>query len=77
VSNRATTQTYVVILDIRYGDEADAYGTTRDEIDATSAEEAIDIAISQWKKVRPDRNYHALYTAPVTPTPTTEKEAKA
>lgn len=55
--------TFLVILDIR--SHGSSYGTTRDEVEAPSADEAIAKAIRAWRKLRPDRTFHPLYSEPV------------
>lgn len=55
--------TYLVILEVRF--HGSSAGTTRDEIEAASEDEAIAKAIRQWKKLRPGRTFAPLYSEPV------------
>ena len=56
--------TYVVVLEIRF--HGSSAGTTRDEIEADSEQKATEKAIRQWRKIRPDRTFAALYAEAVT-----------
>jgi hypothetical protein len=42
--------------------EGSTAGTTEDEFEASSAEEAEALAIAAWRGVRPDRDYQPLFT---------------
>jgi hypothetical protein len=50
--------TFTVILAIRW--RGATVGSTRDEIEAETADEAIEKAIAAWKAVRPDCSFHPL-----------------
>lgn len=56
---------YTVILDVRLN--GDSFGTTEDQFEADSAEQAEQRAIEAWRAVRPDRTFHPLLTLPADP----------
>ena len=60
----ATVSRYTIVLEMRY--RGSACGSTNDIIEAVSAQEAIDKAISEWKKVEPGFTFAPLFSAPLT-----------
>jgi hypothetical protein len=50
--------TYTVVLAIRW--RGATVGSTRDEIEAETADEAIKKAVVAWRAVRPDCSFHPL-----------------
>jgi hypothetical protein len=52
--------TYLVMLAVVV--EGSTAGTTSDEFEATTAEDAEALAIAAWRDVRPDRDYQPLLT---------------
>ena len=55
-------RTFTVVLEIRY--RGSACGSTTDEIEAESEAEAIEKVIAAWRKLRPDRTFAPLLSAP-------------
>ncbi len=49
----------VVLAVVHHGATA---GTTRDEVEASSAHEAEELAIAAWRSARPERDYQPLLT---------------
>ena len=55
-------RTWTVILEIRC--HGSACGSTTDDIEADSEQEAVEKAIAAWRKLRPDRTFAPLLSAP-------------
>jgi len=55
-------RTFTVCLEIR--NRGSACGSTEDVIEAASEAEAIEKAIAAWRRLRPDRTFAPLISAP-------------